>query len=77
MLMNNKKEIIAVLDPMCSWCWGFEPVLQKLRKNLPESTSLSICMGGLRSKGDQAWTPEFRRYLKEHFLKLVLIKKII
>ena len=35
--MTYKKEIIAVLDPMCSWCWGFEPVLKDLKKNLPKN----------------------------------------
>jgi len=70
--MTNKKEIIAVLDPMCSWCWGFEPVLQELRQNLPQDTDLSICMGGLRSNGDQAWTAEFRSFLKEHWTQVQL-----
>ena len=65
--MNYKKEIIAVLDPMCSWCWGFEPVLQELRENLPQDTRLSLCMGGLRSSGDEAWTAEFKAYLAEHW----------
>lgn len=65
--MNYKKEIIAVLDPMCSWCWGFEPVLQKLQETLPADTKLSLVLGGLRSKGDQVWNKEFRSYLKEHW----------
>lgn len=65
--MNYKKEIIAVLDPMCSWCWGFAPVLEKIKENLPADTKLSICMGGLRSSGEQNWTEEFRSYLKENW----------
>ena len=68
--MTNKKEIIAILDPMCSWCWGFEPVLQELRNNLPQDTTLSICMGGLRTKGDQEWTDEFKNFLKEHWTQV-------
>ena len=68
--MNYTKEIIAVLDPMCSWCWGFEPVLNELREYLPSNTKLSICMGGLRSKGDQAWTPEFKSFLGESWMKV-------
>ena len=65
--MNYKKEIIAVLDPMCSWCWGFEPVLQKLQETLPGDTKISLVLGGLRSKGDQVWNIEFRSYLKENW----------
>ena len=65
--MNYKKEIIAVLDPMCSWCWGFEPILKELRENLPQDTKLSLCMGGLRSSGDETWTAEFKTYLAKHW----------
>ncbi|PHR57101.1 MAG: hypothetical protein COA44_06840 [Arcobacter sp.] len=67
MLMNYKKEIICVLDPMCSWCWGFEPVLKELQKNLPSDIKLSLCMGGLRSKGQEAWTPAFKSYLQKNW----------
>ena len=65
--MNYKKEIIAVLDPMCSWCWGFEPVLRRVQAELPRDTRLSILLGGLRSKGEQEWTSEFRHYLQGHW----------
>ena len=65
--MNYTKEIIAVLDPMCSWCWGFEPVLEELQKTLPKDTKLSLILGGLRSKGDQEWNDTFRSFLKEHW----------
>lgn len=42
---------IYVGDPMCSWCWGFAPVLEQLerRYGLP----LVVVMGGLRT-GPQA-----------------------
>ena len=44
-------EFIYVGDPMCSWCWGFAPVLEQLerRYGLP----LEVVMGGLRT-GPQA-----------------------
>ncbi|MEX0700155.1 MAG: DsbA family protein [Acidimicrobiia bacterium] len=44
-------EFVYVGDPMCSWCWGFSPALEKL-----ESTyhiPLRVVMGGLRT-GPQA-----------------------
>ena len=28
--MTVDKEIIYVGDPMCSWCWGFSPVLKRI-----------------------------------------------
>ncbi|MDP8928525.1 MAG: DsbA family protein [Actinomycetota bacterium] len=44
-------EFIYVGDPMCSWCWGFAPVLERLdeRYDVP----VRIVVGGLRP-GDAA-----------------------
>ncbi len=40
-------EFVYVGDPMCSWCWGFSPALEKLesRYDIP----LRVVMGGLRT----------------------------
>ncbi len=44
--MKPDVELIYVGDPMCSWCWGFAPVLEQLdqRFELP----LRVVVGGLR-----------------------------
>jgi putative protein-disulfide isomerase len=34
-------------DPMCSWCWGFKPVLEQLDVEYPELRRVTV-MGGLR-----------------------------
>ena len=39
-------EFIYVGDPMCSWCWGFAPVLDSLRKNF--TIPIRVVAGGLR-----------------------------
>ena len=65
--MNKIKEIIIVADPMCSWCWGFEPVIKTLQKKIDPKIKLSLLVGGLRSQGDQAWTNEFKSFLQEHW----------
>jgi len=65
--MNKKKEIVAVLDPMCSWCWGFEPVLQKLRDDLSDEVEFSVILGGLRNNGEQVWDDPFKTYLRGHW----------
>ncbi len=35
-------------DPMCSWCWGFKPVLEQLDQEYPELKRVTV-MGGLRA----------------------------
>lgn len=34
-------------DPMCSWCWGFKPVLEQVDSEYPELKRITV-MGGLR-----------------------------
>jgi len=35
-------------DPMCSWCWGFKPVLEQVDREYPELRRVTV-MGGLRA----------------------------
>ena len=32
---------------MCSWCWGFKPVLEQLEKELPSEIKVEYLLGGL------------------------------
>lgn len=65
--MNKTEEIIFVADPMCSWCWGFEPVMTTLIASLPDTVKVSLLLGGLRSEGDQEWNDEFKSFLRHHW----------
>jgi len=41
--------LIYVMDPMCSWCWGFAPVLQALAEQAQaRDVPLTLVVGGLR-----------------------------
>ena len=45
---NNKTiEIIEFTDPVCTWCWGSEPVLRKLETRFGEQVNINYIMGGL------------------------------
>jgi putative protein-disulfide isomerase len=35
-------------DPMCSWCWGFSPVIETLRDDYRERIKIALVLGGLR-----------------------------
>jgi len=35
-------------DPMCSWCWGFSPVIETLRDEYRERMKTALVLGGLR-----------------------------
>jgi len=44
---NAMIEITEFTDPVCTWCWGSEPVLRKLETRFGEQVKISYIMGGL------------------------------
>lgn len=40
-------EILAFTDPVCTWCWGNEPVLRKLQVGYGDQVQIRPVMGGL------------------------------
>jgi len=62
-----KPELIFIIDPMCSWCWGVHPVIKELRKKHSDKYHYSLVMGGLRTKGQMAWTQKSRDYLAQNW----------
>ncbi len=40
-------ELLAFTDPVCTWCWGSEPVLRKLETWYDDSVVIHYVMGGL------------------------------
>ena len=50
-------------DPMCSWCWGFKPVLRQLTQLLPADIRLEYILGGLAADTDQPMPPEMQQQI--------------
>jgi len=48
MLVMKEKTLLYIADPMCSWCWGFMPVIEKMRNEYNGQLKLELLMGGLR-----------------------------
>jgi len=40
-------EVIEFTDPVCTWCWGSEPVLRTLETRFGKKVVISYVMGGL------------------------------
>jgi predicted DsbA family dithiol-disulfide isomerase len=40
-------EIIEFTDPVCTWCWGSEPILRTLETHYGSQLKISFIMGGL------------------------------
>ena len=46
-----RSRLIYVMDPMCSWCWGFAPVVQALIEQARnKGVGADLVVGGLRQE---------------------------
>ncbi len=46
--MTGRKKLWYIADPMCSWCWGFAPVIESIRKDYSDHLDVELVLGGLR-----------------------------
>lgn len=65
--MHNT-QLIYILDPMCSWCWGFSPVVQQVLEQARKAhVNVTLRVAGLRT-GQQAVLDERKRdYILQHW----------
>ena len=56
--------VYLIVDPMCSWCWGFRPVWDEFRATLPDEVVVVDLMGGLASDTEQPMDAQTRDYVR-------------
>lgn len=54
-------------DPMCSWCWGFTPVIETIREEYRDRMRIALMLGGLRPGTTEPMTPEQRAEILHHW----------
>ena len=59
-----------VHDPMCSWCYGFAPVYDRLVASLPEELGLKRIVGGLAPDSDAPMPAETREYVQRQWRRI-------
>jgi putative protein-disulfide isomerase len=57
--------LIYVHDPMCSWCWGFEPTRQKIFEAVAERMQIRRMVGGLAPDSDAPMPAAMRSMLQQ------------
>lgn len=60
----GRSRLYYVADPMCSWCWGFAPVLARVVRDLPPDLPLQYVMGGLAPDSDEPMSEAVRQYVQ-------------
>ncbi len=57
--------LFYVHDPMCSWCWGYRPVLDRVMAQLPDTISCRRLLGGLAPDSDVPMAQDMREGLQQ------------
>lgn len=56
-----------IADPMCSWCWGFAPVISQIRQEYASIFTIKLMPGGLRPGTNTPLSPEKRAQILHHW----------
>lgn len=51
--VSTSATLYYIHDPMCSWCWGYQPTWQQLRAALPSGLLVKNLLGGLAADTDE------------------------
>ena len=59
--------LIYFADPMCSWCYGFSPVIEQVRQAYGRALPIRVIMGGLRPGTDKPMTDKAKTDIAGHW----------
>jgi putative protein-disulfide isomerase len=59
--------LIYFADPMCSWCWGFSPVIEAVRERFGSDLPIRLIMGGLRPGTTKPMDEAAKHTIREHW----------
>ena len=59
--------LIYFADPMCSWSWGFSPVIDSIRQEFGPSLPIRLILGGLRPGTTETLGETSKREIREHW----------
>lgn len=62
--MSDVRNFVYFADPMCSWCYGFGPVMLRLRQQFEGRIGFRIVMGGLRAGNQTPMTAKDKEYIR-------------
>jgi putative protein-disulfide isomerase len=65
-----EQRFIYFADPMCSWCYGFSPVINVLAERFEGRLGLKLVMGGLRAGHAAPMRAEDKTYVREAWTRV-------
>jgi len=61
------KTLLYIADPMCSWCWGFSPVMEAIEKKYQDHVNIQLLVGGLRPGNTERFDEHRKEYILGHW----------
>ncbi len=68
--MNANSTLLYVHDPMCSWCYGFKPVLNLLTERLKDKLKIKYLLGGLAADTDKPMSIDMQKQIKMNWSRI-------
>lgn len=56
--------LLYIFDPMCSWCYGFAPVIDAIAAHFGDRLPVKLMVGGLRAGNTVVMTEKDRDYIR-------------
>ncbi|MFV0297559.1 MAG: DsbA family protein [Hyphomicrobiaceae bacterium] len=70
MTQSENRHFIYFADPMCSWCYGFGPVIRELASRFKGRLSVRVIMGGLKAGETRQMREKDIAYLRDAWKKV-------
>lgn len=64
------RHLVFFADPMCSWCYGFAPVIREIADHFGERLPIEIVMGGLRAGNTTPMREKDRAYIRDAWTRV-------
>ena len=62
---KSRLRMVYFADPMCSWCYGFSPLITAIAERFEDRMPLGLVMGGLRAGNTAAMRQQDKDYVRE------------
>jgi putative protein-disulfide isomerase len=66
----SELRFVYFADPMCSWCYGFSPVITELAQRFEGRLGLQVVTGGLRAGHTAPMRDEDKAYIRDAWTKV-------
>jgi putative protein-disulfide isomerase len=67
---GQRRELVYIADPMCSWCYGFAPVIEAIARHFGPRLPVRLLMGGLRAGNTRPMRPADKDYIRNAWTRV-------